>query len=631
MIRIFQKYRKSVLGVVAIAMVMLAMAGFGVNLINPRQEVSAITVNERKFSYQDFNFERKQLEDRYRQMFGKNYSQLMETLKVNINQQTIDKIVADALFEQFAQQAGMFAGDKSVQELIRREMFGGSFNLDQYRMALRNMGISSQAFEESLRTSSLRTQLMQLVRDSTWVSEGEALAAAVIDQTKYAAKYVEIEPAALTANLEDPGDEAIQKYYEDNASDFEVPQRVSYDYALLDPKDFQNLVELSPDDIEFYYTENQDRYMKPLQIKARHIQLNFPEGGDEAAEAAVKTKGEEILSKLQAGEPFDMLASQNSNDVATSLMGGDLGWIASGKMDKAFDQVAFKLKAGELSGLIGTRYGYHIVKVEERRESEPKPLDEVRGEIEAVLRKEEAPAYTANKALELFESWSKSSEPLSAVAAQNQLAVLPTKGLLNSEQDPEGLAGLTAQVLDSVDDKKQVLEVGDKSVLVQVTEFKEPEIQPLAEVREYIVRELKAKEAKIQARELAASIVEKITQDGSALEAVVKDKKLDIKEAKDMTRASLQPPFNEGDLNSALLGSSKAGAVPAKYFESGGKFYVFQTAAVEVPKPEDLEAKAKDAIQSEQSKQADLLADSILRALKAQAKIDIDHSLLAAG
>ena len=137
-------------------------------------------------------------------------------------------------------------------------------------------------------------------------------------------------------------------------------------------------------EIKSYYESHQDEFKTPEMVKARHILIKVGSISGTEKEA-LKAKAENILQKIKDGEDFSKLASEFSDDQATKVKGGDLGFFVRGRMVKSFEDVAFSLKNGEVSGIVETQYGYHIIKVDERKDPSIEPFDTAKEKINQKL------------------------------------------------------------------------------------------------------------------------------------------------------------------------------------------------------------------------------------------------------
>ncbi|OGL42671.1 MAG: hypothetical protein A2W05_00745 [Candidatus Schekmanbacteria bacterium RBG_16_38_10] len=149
-----------------------------------------------------------------------------------------------------------------------------------------------------------------------------------------------------------------------------------------------NKINISDEDIKKYYGNNLDKYKEPEKVKASHILIKVAPDANEEAKNKAESKAKEILAKAKKGENFAKLAKEFSEDTGSSTNGGDLGFSQKGRMVKEFEDAAFKLKPGEISDIVKTKFGYHIIKAEEKREEKQKTLSEVKSQIKDALTRE---------------------------------------------------------------------------------------------------------------------------------------------------------------------------------------------------------------------------------------------------
>jgi peptidyl-prolyl cis-trans isomerase C len=160
-------------------------------------------------------------------------------------------------------------------------------------------------------------------------------------------------------------------------------------------------VTVTPEQIKRFYDTNQDSFQHPAQIRVSHILVRVPEGASAADRAAAKQRAGALLDQLKAGADFAALAHKESQDATSAAQGGDLGYLAKGEMDSTFEKQAFALKPGQLSDVVSTPYGFHIIKVTDRRAAGSTPLAEVEERIRAVLQKFERQKRQADLVAEL--------------------------------------------------------------------------------------------------------------------------------------------------------------------------------------------------------------------------------------
>ena len=144
-------------------------------------------------------------------------------------------------------------------------------------------------------------------------------------------------------------------------------------------------VTASPEQIDTFYQQNLERFKQPEQVKASHILISVPQGADAAAKAAIRAKADDLLKQVKAGKDFAALAKENSQDPGSAVNGGDLGYFRQGQMVGPFNEVAFKLAPGAVSDVVETQFGFHIIKVVDKKPAQTAPLDDVRAQLKQYL------------------------------------------------------------------------------------------------------------------------------------------------------------------------------------------------------------------------------------------------------
>jgi hypothetical protein len=244
----------------------------------------------------------------------------------------------------------------------------------------------------------------------------------------------------------------------------------------------------------------------------------------------------------------------------------------------------------------------------------------------------EAPAYTAEKAHQIFEMWNSSTQSLGDIATAEKLERRATEGLVSAEADPApDLMSLSRQVLQNPEVKKQLLEIGERSVLVSVTEYKEPTIPALAEIKERLLADYRKTEGARLARAAASEALAALEgEKAPSLEAFAKERKLPVVNTPAISRANPgSGPLADTTVQEAIFTTFTPLATPTQVFEVGGKSYIVQVVSITPPDrakaTEKLATFKKRAVES--NSQAILTA--VLAGLKADSNIDIDPQLLA--
>ncbi|NMC63526.1 MAG: hypothetical protein GYA55_10225 [SAR324 cluster bacterium] len=638
MIKILRKYQRTVFGVLVIATAALAMGGFGLGRFmggGPRER-GAITINDVVIPYEEVHRQRRELEDFYRKRFGSNYEQFMEMLKLNVNQLVVDQIIANTLIDQEIKRLGFNAGAGELDMLLRTQVFPGGVDQDSFGRYLRDQRLSPEEFMGNLKRDLARQQLTGMLRDASVASKLEALSVLEREETKYTVSFVTFDPNNYIAKVDTPKEETLQAYYDENSLKYEAPERVAYDYVVFNARDFESSIEIFPEDVEGVYTENISKYELPDEVKVRAIQVTKPKGkeqkneSNDAALDAAKEKAEKALIRAKDGEDFVKLVTEYSDNAATKLIGGEMGWIKRGVMSKSFDNAVFALKGPGIAELVETPEAFLVVEVEEYKEKSAKPLDSVRKEIEDEIRKREAPTYASEQAHKYLSEWIKSGKSLREFASENKLTVNPSGGLLAKEKDPDtAVSGLTRKIFEMPGEERQVVEMGDKSILVHIVDFKEVETPPFQEVRSLVIEDVKKKEANRLAESASKEFLDNLEKSSDKnLEKAAQ--KLGLKsESKENLQAGLarELPFVDDVVHSAIFSAGQPGLLK-DVMSVQGKYYVFQIREINKPKIEEMQKKVSQKQEEVSVENGEILLQSLINRLKAAAKIEVDPGLM---
>jgi peptidyl-prolyl cis-trans isomerase D len=374
-----------------------------------------VTVGEFRRAYQA------QL-DAYRSAYGSNMSeQLLKQL--GIEQQILQQLVDEQASLAEADRLGIEVSDEEVrQRIVSIPAFqeNGHFIGEQrYQQLLRaqNPPLTPAVFEEGVRRSLRVDKLRASLTD--WLSVPDAEL-----EREYRRRNDKVRLAVVSflgdsfRTLVSASDAETAAYFEAHQDDFRIPERRKIRFLLIDLDQLRAQVTVPPADVERAYNETIAQFSTPEQVRASHILFRF-EGEDEAA---VRTKAEEVLRQARAGADFAALARRYSEDTATAQEGGDLDYFGRGRMVPEFDEAAFAMEPGELSDLVKTSFGYHIIKLVDKTPASTQPLAEVREQLADELAQERAQTDAAELAQSL-RSQIKAPADLETAAKANGLTV----------------------------------------------------------------------------------------------------------------------------------------------------------------------------------------------------------------
>lgn len=616
-----------------------AISGVGLDILHggASKTQDAGEVNGQKITAEDIARSERSVESRYRQMFGEQYAKLADSLHVNIRQQAIDTLVDRTILDQEAQKHGFTASDEAVRQYLLTNFFKGqngetAFSTATYRNLLQSIGMSAPEFEREIKDEIARTTLVHILRDVAVPSSKDAENLLKRRRTTYSvvAASIPVDAASVPA----PSDTELKSYYEGHATEYETPAQVSYSYVMLNPVEFEKEVHVTPQDIEFFYSENSSTYQLPEQTRVRAIKLLYPKESDPQKMAAVREKATTARNEAVAGAKFEDLVLKYSDDLPTKFTGGDLGWVKKGDKSEVLEQAIAKTSVGSVSELIETSYGFEIIKVEERKAARPRPLDEVRPEIERELRSREAPAYAANRAREILRQAKKEGKSLGESLPAGVI-LRDTDGHLSQGRDPQpSLSGLTQNVfLLPTSERLQpnLIELGDLAVLVQVKEFKEPTTPPFEEVRERVLTAVRSEEARTIAETKANEILRAAQANPAAFTLESQARAAKVVGPFEVSREGASSdtfPTMTSQMRSAILAVEKPQQMIDRVFPGAAEFTLLKVEEVKLPNIADPKNVAELTKYRSQASQevANNMITSTLELLKSRSEIQIDPS-----
>ena len=360
----------------------------------------------------------------YRNAYGSIDDRLLRQL--GIDQRIVQQLIEEEAALAEAGRQGITATDAEVRARILAlpafQENGQFIGNDRYRQLLemQNPPIRPSEFEQEVRRSVILEKLQGALTD--WITVADADVTAEFNRRN---EKVKLAVVSVTADKLKDGvvvsDAEVASHFESNKDTYRIPEKRKIKYALIDLQEIRQRTNVSAQDVQRYYDDNQQQYATPEQVRASHILLKT-EGKDDAA---VKKQADDLLAKVKGGADFAALATTLSEDEVSAAKGGDLDFFGRGAMVKEFDDVAFTLKPGETSGVVKTQFGYHIIRVMEKKPASTRSLDESRVQIEEILKSERAQKEAERISAELAGKLTKPAD-LDTVAKGRGLTVAET-------------------------------------------------------------------------------------------------------------------------------------------------------------------------------------------------------------
>jgi peptidyl-prolyl cis-trans isomerase D len=553
-----------------------------------------------------------------------------ELLKsLNLKEQALDRLINRRLFKLEAERLGLSIPDEELAASIQNVpgfQQNGVFSGQVYRAFLAQNRITPAAFEQGIRSDLRISRVNDLIQDSVKVSDAEVYEKYVEQNEKIVVEYVLIKPDDHKPERE-PSEEALAEYYGRHKDQWRKDEQINAIFAYITPDHFFDEIDISNETVEKYYTDNRTLYVQPQQVRARHILIRLPKDADAETAEQLREKIDSLLEKAKSGEDFAGLAEANSED-STASRGGDLGFFERGAMVKEFEEAAFGLEPGEISPVIETRFGYHIIKLEEKQEEQIKKLDEVRDSILRELRFEPGLRLARKNAMRHYNAIRKGKgfrETLKDAGmdlretgyfsrGDSQVIGVPS-GLVQTFKEESFAAGETGL--------GGVIRGERGYILLKIEDRKPPAIPELAEVRTEVKDVVRAELAKAEAVKVAERMAAAMESNGSFGEVAAKIAGADIEETRPFSRNEhlLTPDFTK----TAFSVSSEK---PYAFLETEDGVYFVHLKSTE-PADEARFADAKEGIRQElvSIKRNGVLSGWLQQARKAE-KVEVNRDLL---
>ncbi len=371
----------------------------------------------------------------YRNAYGGNMDDRL-LRQLGIDQRIVQQLIEEEAALAEAGRQGITATDTEVRARILAlpafQENGQFIGNDRYRQLLemQNPPIRPSEFEQEVRRSVILEKLQGALTD--WITVSDADVTAEFNRRNEKVKLAVVSVAA--DKLKEGvvvSDAEVASHFESNKDKYRIPEKRKIKYALIDLQAIRQRTNVSAQDVQRYYDDNQQQYATPEQVRASHILLKT-EGKDDAV---VRKQADDLLAKVKGGADFAALATKLSEDEVSAAKGGDLDFFGRGTMVKEFDDVAFTLKPGETSDVVKTQFGYHIIRVMEKKPASTRSLDESKVQIEEILKSERAQKEAERISTELAGKLTKPAD-LDTVAKGRGLTVAETPSFARDEPIP---------------------------------------------------------------------------------------------------------------------------------------------------------------------------------------------------
>src|ERR1700676_2586646 len=525
-------------------------------------------------------------------------NQIPKQLESLYARQILNQLVFQKEIEYEAKRLGITVSDQERAERIKQYVPGafnnGSFvGMDRYSAEVQaRFQLTVPVFEELIRQGLLEEKFRKRVTDGISVGPNELQDEFRYKNEKIKLNYAVIKPEELAAKI-NPTDAEIKAEYEKNKSRYQIPEKRVVRYALLDTTKIQRNIQVSDDQLKVQYQNNIQQYQVPNRVHPEHI-LFMTAGKTDAEVDEIKKNAEDVLKQAKKGAKFEDLAKKYSEDPGSKDKGGDLGWITQGQTVPEFEKTAFGLDKGQISDLVKTQYGFHIIKVLDKETARTKTFDEVKESLRAPIALQQADQQAADAADRLAKAIRQSNKvSLDDLAKQYQLTVSQTRAI--SATDPVLELGSSKEVKDAIFRLRQnelslPIRTDRGYVVLSVQQISPAHQGSLEEVHGQVVNDLKQEEAGKLAKTKAEELAKRVKA-GEKFETAAKALGLEAKTSDLISRND----SIAGAVSGKQLGVAfqlKPGDVGAP-MNLGANWIVYRVESKEEPNPNDFEKQKK--------------------------------------
>jgi peptidyl-prolyl cis-trans isomerase D len=406
-------------------------------------------------------------------------------------------------------------------------------------MVLSALGMSSEMFAQRLREDIAARQVLQGLTGS---AAAPATAASAALDAMYQQREVQVQRFDAKDYLAKvaPTDAEVEAYYKDpaHAAQFRAPEEASVEYVVLDLDALKKNIPVAEDDLRKYYTENEKRFTAPEERRASHILIKADKDAPKAEREKAKAKAEAILAEVKKDPSrFAEIARKNSEDEGSAEKGGDLDFFGRGAMVKPFEDAAYALKPGEVSGVVESDFGYHVIQLAAVRGGGKKTYESVRAEIENEFRSQKAQTQFAQDAVDFDDMVYQQADSLKPAADRWKLEVVKADHVMREPGSKQTGPLANAKFLealfasDATQNKRntKAIDIGaNKLAAGRVVAYSPAHQLPLAEVKDRVRQQLAASQAAAMARKLGT---EKLAAARAAPDTALSDNTLIVSRA----------------------------------------------------------------------------------------------------
>ncbi len=637
MLALFRRKAQSKFIQATIVIIILVFIFWGVGTNQGSGNTAVATVNGESITYSNYQKEYDAMINKLRDQFGGNIPKgLLEA--TNFKYQVVNQLIQATLMRQGAQDIGLYVSNTELSQNIQdMEAFknNGFFDVQWYEEVLTGSRMTVSQFEEGLRYDLLYAKIIDHLARFGQVSQNELMELYNYNYNQSNLQYATFRAADFKEKVNIEEDD-LTAYFETNRDNYKSAPQIKIKYINLPLSGAGSDASFPDQEILQKYKANIAQYTHPEERQASHILIKSSDTDGAAQIAEKRSTLAEILEKARNGEDFGELAKLHSEDGSASR-GGDLGFFARGRMVKPFEDAAFTMDQGDVSEIIQTQFGFHILKLTAIKPSAVTPMEEVRKEIAAALGVEKGKTLVFQKANETYESIILSGSLDNYAASANKTeetgkgpTIIETN-MFTQQDPPESLRALPSLVNTAFSLKNgelsSIIDTGDGYAIVYVQQREEPAPQKLADITDQVKEDLKNETSIKLAKEAATELLNRL-KDGGNFDEETNNLQLTVETTGLVSRAdSISSPLPQQILQQNF-NLSESNHFAEDIAEAGDNFYVLAFKESKESDQSKFEEKKEELTGQLTQAKANTLLSAWVGYLQDEAEITTNETLL---
>ena len=556
-------------------------------------------------------------------------------------QRAAQSIITEKAIVYEADKMGLAVSDDELRDFLRHGPMGptlfpdGNFiGQNAYeQLVSSNFNLGVQQFEQEVKGEIAQRKLLSAVGAAITVSDKDIAQEVKRQDTKVKFDYAVLSLDDVKKQL-NPSEVELKAFYEANKQSYanSIPEKIKAKYILIDSKKIAATVEITPDEVQRYYKAHQDDYRLPETVTVRHILIKTPTPDangkvDQKAVDAARAKAEDISKQLKGGADFADLAKKNSDDPGSAKDGGLLPPLTRGRTVPEFEQAAFSTPAGQTTAVIRTNYGFHIIHVEAKQDARLKLLEEVKVEIEPVLKQQKA-AVQSQSVATAIQTLAKTNG-MDKAAADRNLTITTTDLIMQTDPIPGiGPAPDFSNALFTAkkDDAPALIATPQGFVVYQVTEIQPPQTPTFEQIKDKVESQFKDQRAQQLLQQKVQEMADRAHADHDLAKAA-KEAGATVKTSELVDRTQQVPDLGAMSGPASAAFGMKVGEISAP-IQGGPNGIVLKIVEAQEPTPEQVKQdwdKAKDAlVEQKREEYENLYVENLRDRLEKEGKIKIN-------